>query len=121
MGYAAASVRPSTTEPCRPRPTNLPARSTVSLVGWFSAVINENAKYGNRNSLPDLKFVSSHSDTEDLEKRLGKAEFVENIDGGVTRIYRFPRYNLRVGLKAGKVEMIGIVDYERYPYKPDQK
>ena len=89
--------------------------------GLVRAVWAATHKKADSHSLPDLKFVRSYSDIEDFEERLGKAEFVENIHGGVSRIYVFPRYNLRVALEAREVRMISIVDYERYPYKPDQK
>ena len=87
------------------------------LVSGVSAACNP----GSNHKLPSLKNISNRSDLSSIQGRLGKADFVKDIDGGVSRVYGFPRYNLRVAYCGGEMELLGIRDYEKYPYQPDRK
>lgn len=69
-------------------------------------------------SLPSLKWIHEYASLKSIQDRLGEAQFIEDLDDGQKRIFRYTTHNLRFSYDKDGLRGIGIRDYERYPHKP---
>jgi len=60
------------------------------------------------NQAPELDHVSQYSTWEAIDKRFGPASAVEPSEDGLSRMYAYHRYNLRVEFAQGHLTSYGI-------------
>ncbi len=63
-----------------------------------------------------LKCIDGRSDLEKIDRILGKPEFIQYLDEGRFRLYRYPSNNISILLTEKKIIGIRIRDFKRYPF-----